>query len=56
VCKKIRENILPTHIPFIFFTSNGSETGDEYWVEVGGDNFIVKPFSTPILKEEFELI
>jgi len=54
VCKKIRENLLTEHIPVIFCTSLDTDIDEEYGFEVGGDDFIVKPFSAPILKKRVE--
>ncbi|WP_342807748.1 diguanylate cyclase [Alteromonas sp. M12] len=47
-CEKIKENVLTSHIPVIFITSNIDEADEVRGFEVGGVDFIRKPINTTI--------
>ncbi|MDO6693849.1 diguanylate cyclase [Aliiglaciecola sp. 3_MG-2023] len=48
VCEKIKENVLTSHIPVIFITSNIDEADEVRGFEVGGVDFIRKPINPTI--------
>lgn len=50
VLKRIRENSRTQHIPVIFLTAKDSEIDEVVGLELGADDYIVKPFSLAKLK------
>jgi DNA-binding response OmpR family regulator len=48
-CRKLRETKSGRDIPVIFLTSQGEETNRVVGLEMGADDYIVKPFSSPEL-------
>ena len=46
ICKKIRRN---SEIPIIFITGNNTAMNELNCLQLGGDDFIAKPFNPPIL-------
>ncbi|MFA3790063.1 diguanylate cyclase [Aliiglaciecola sp. SL4] len=49
VCEKIKENVITSHIPVIFITSNIDEADEVKGFEVGGVDFIRKPINPTIM-------
>ncbi len=49
VCKEIRNNKLTAQIPIIMLTAKGEEADVVTGLELGADDYIVKPFSPRIL-------
>lgn len=50
VLKKLKENELTAKIPVIFLTAKSSEIDEVVGLELGADDYIVKPISLPKLK------
>lgn len=50
LCKKLKENEITNHIPVVMLTARGKEYEQIEGLEVGANDYISKPFSTPILK------
>ncbi len=46
VCRRLKKNPKTAAIPVIMLTAKGSETDKVVGLEVGADDYIVKPFST----------
>ena len=51
LCRKIRQNILISHIPVILLTAKVNEESNLEALEGGADAYITKPFSIDILKK-----
>jgi two-component system phosphate regulon response regulator PhoB len=49
VCKKLKDSKKTGHIPVIILTAKGEETDIVAGLEMGSDDYIVKPFSPKIL-------
>jgi two-component system phosphate regulon response regulator PhoB len=49
VCKKLKSNNKTQHIPVIILTAKGEETDIVAGLEMGSDDYVVKPFSPKIL-------
>jgi two-component system phosphate regulon response regulator PhoB len=49
VCKKLKSNKKTEHIPIIILTAKGEEADIVAGLEMGSDDYIVKPFSPKIL-------
>lgn len=49
VLKRLRENHKTSHIPVIFLTAKGSELDEVLGLELGADDYVVKPISIPKL-------
>lgn len=45
LCRQIRENLAFSRTPVIFLTAKGAEADRVRGLELGGDDYIVKPFS-----------
>ena len=45
LCRQIRENALFSRTPVIFLTAKGAEADRIRGLELGGDDYIIKPFS-----------
>lgn len=43
-CRQVRANAAWTHIPFIFLTARGQRTDIRRGMELGADDYLVKPF------------
>lgn len=50
VCKLIKENDKTKDIPVIFVTAKSSEEDEEYGLNVGAIDYIIKPFSKVVIK------
>jgi len=50
LCKNIKSNELPSHIPVILLTAKSSEEFQIQGLEFGADDYITKPFNSSILK------
>ncbi len=50
LCKNIKENILTSHIPFIFLTAKAALNDKIEGVETGADAYITKPFNIHYLE------
>ena len=53
LCESIREDI---SIPIIFLTARDTEEDIVKGFKVGGDDYITKPFSLPVLKERIKAV
>lgn len=53
LCKQIRRQ---TSIPVIFLTSRESEMDEVYALSIGGDDFIRKPYSLPVLLARISMV
>ena len=51
-CQKVRENEKHRLIPFVFVTAKSSLSDKSKGMEVGGDDFITKPFDVDELHHE----
>ncbi len=49
VLKALRKDRTTAHIPIIFLTAKGSEVDQVLGLELGADDYIVKPVSIPVL-------
>jgi two-component system, OmpR family, phosphate regulon response regulator PhoB len=47
LCRKLREDAAFKRLPIIFLTSKGEEPHRVTGLEIGGDDYIIKPFSAP---------
>jgi two-component system alkaline phosphatase synthesis response regulator PhoP len=45
VCRRIKKNPKTSNVPVVMLTAKGSETDKVVGLEVGADDYIVKPFS-----------
>ena len=50
VCRKLRENPATTHLPIIMLTAKGEENDIVLGLELGADDYMVKPFGIKELK------
>jgi signal transduction histidine kinase/ligand-binding sensor domain-containing protein/DNA-binding response OmpR family regulator len=48
-CKKVKENVLTNHIPFIMLTAKSSDTSRIEGLDSGADYYFTKPFSGDVL-------
>ncbi|MGQ7947312.1 two-component regulator propeller domain-containing protein [Flavobacterium sp. WC2509] len=48
-CKKVKQNINTSHIPFMLLTARTETSQQIKGLEMGADDYITKPFSTPLL-------
>ena len=55
-CQKIKQNPHSSHIPVILLTAKSSEEGQLKGLGVGADDYILKPFSLPILRAKIASI
>ncbi|MDI6803795.1 MAG: response regulator transcription factor [Bacteroidota bacterium] len=56
VVKEVKKNEKTTNIPVIFLTAKGSETDEIVGLELGADDYIVKPISIPKLLARIKLV
>ncbi len=49
VCKSLKTNPKTQHIPIVMLTAKGEEIDEVMGLEVGADDYIVKPFSPRVL-------
>lgn len=49
VCKQLKKNEMTTAIPIIFLTAKGSEIDEVIGLELGAEDYIIKPISIRIL-------
>lgn len=45
VCRKLKQNSKTAHIPVVFLTARGSEFDEVLGLELGADDYIIKPIS-----------
>ncbi len=50
VCRRLRDDLRTQHIPIIFLTQKGERDDRITGLEIGGDDYITKPFSIEELK------
>ena len=55
-CKRLREDKLLSHIPFLLLTANSSETARIESYENGVDGYITKPFEQSVLLAHIDSI
>ncbi len=48
-CKRVKQNINTSHIPLVLLTARTETSQQLKGIEMGADDYITKPFSTPIL-------
>lgn len=48
-CKKVKQNINTSHIPLMLLTARNETSQQLKGVEMGADDYIIKPFSTSLL-------
>jgi len=48
-CKKVKQNINTSHIPLMLLTARNETSQQIKGLEMGADDYITKPFSTPLL-------
>ncbi|WP_035659001.1 hybrid sensor histidine kinase/response regulator transcription factor [Flavobacterium seoulense] len=48
-CKRVKQNINTSHIPLILLTARTETSQQIKGIEMGADDYITKPFSTPLL-------
>ncbi len=49
LCKSLKSDIRTSHIPFIMLTAKSDELSHIYGVQLGADNYLLKPFSPGVL-------
>lgn len=49
VCRMLRANASTKHLPILMLTAKGGETDQVVGLELGADEYIVKPFSVKVL-------
>ena len=55
-CQKVKQNPHSSHIPIILLTAKSSEEGQLNGFGVGADDYVLKPFSLPVLKAKIDSI
>ncbi|MBN1488248.1 MAG: response regulator [Anaerolineae bacterium] len=55
-CKKLKENPLTENIPVVFLSAKGQESEIEEGLDVGAQDYILKPFAPDELTEQVERI
>lgn len=48
-CKRVKQNINTSHIPFVLLTARGETDQQIKGIEMGADDYVTKPFSTTLL-------
>jgi signal transduction histidine kinase/ligand-binding sensor domain-containing protein/DNA-binding response OmpR family regulator len=48
-CKKVKQNINTSHIPLMLLTARNETSQQIKGLEMGADDYVTKPFSTPLL-------
>jgi two-component system alkaline phosphatase synthesis response regulator PhoP len=56
VCKKLKSNVSTSNIPIIFLTAKGEEVEKVLGLELGADDYIVKPFSVRELSARIKAV
>lgn len=56
VCERLKSNEKTRHIPVIFLTGRNEEEAESRGFNVGGVDYIVKPFHPNLVKPEFASI
>ena len=51
MCKKIKTNILTSHIPVIILTAKTGLENEKEGLETGADEFVLKPFNTNLVNK-----
>ncbi|MBF0585210.1 MAG: response regulator [Magnetococcales bacterium] len=50
VCERLKANQTTCEIPVIFVTASGESIDETRGLEMGGEDYITKPFSPPVLR------
>lgn len=50
VCEKLKADQITSRIPIIFVTAAGESVDEARGLEIGGEDYIAKPVSPPVLK------
>lgn len=50
VCEKLKENPETAAIPVVFVTAENNSDSEVHGLEIGGEDYITKPFSISVLK------
>lgn len=56
LCRKVKEDLVTSHIPFIMLTAKDSLVDKEEGYESGADSYITKPFTTTLLRSRINNI
>ncbi len=56
LCSKIKTNTCTSHIPVILLTAKSSDKDQLAGLETGADDYVLKPFSFPVLKARIDAI
>jgi DNA-binding response OmpR family regulator len=51
VCKKLKEHDSTRHIPVVFLSARGQETEIKHGLELGAEEYILKPFAPDELQQ-----
>ena len=52
LCKKIKTNILTSHIPILLLTAKTSQNSQKEGYKIGADAYVTKPFDASILEQK----
>ncbi|MEM6630022.1 MAG: two-component regulator propeller domain-containing protein [Bacteroidota bacterium] len=55
-CQQVKQSPHSSHIPIILLTAKSSQEGQLKGLEAGADDYMLKPFSLPILKAKIDTI
>lgn len=55
-CKRIKQNVQTSHIPLILLTAQAETTQQVKGLEMGADDYVIKPFSIALLEAKVQRI